>query len=182
MMCITEASDTFRCRMKVMADQENHWIKALGVDFGEARIGLATSDDLGLLAHPYQTISGKPEDNPVEALIEIIHELSIQDLVIGLPLHSDGRASTTSKRVIKFIEQLRKHLGEQFPIHQVDELMTTKIARQRLEQSKKKFTEEELKKVIDQAAAVEILQDWLNQKQPAVIDGLPDDHEDEGWC
>ena len=107
---------------------ENEWVRALGIDYGTVRIGLATSDDLGMFAHPCQTISGKPEHNPVETIAKIIEERGIKEIVIGLPLHADGRESTMSKAVVKFIEQLHQKIGAEFTIRQVDELGSTKSA------------------------------------------------------
>jgi putative Holliday junction resolvase len=141
---------------------DDEWVKAMGIDYGKVRIGLATSDDLGMLAHPFQTIPGKPEDHPVETIVEIVRERGIKDLVIGMPDHSDGRESTISKEVRKFIARLRDALGEEFPIHEVDELRTTRTAREKLQQAGKK--QKEMKGLLDQAAAMEILQDWLNRR------------------
>lgn len=159
-----------------MLEAEQQSGKALGIDFGEVRIGLATSDDIGLLAHPYQTISGKQEEHPARAIVKIVNLLNIKHIVIGLPLHSDGSESKTSKRVVKFVKQLNELLPEGFPVYQVDELMTTKIAREKILQRNKRITEEEMKKILDQAAAVEILQDWLDQNQPT-----PEFNPDAEW-
>ena len=149
-------------------------VKALGIDYGKVRIGLATSDDLGMLAHPLKTISGKPEDSPVGVIVEIIEERGIRDLVIGIPFHSDGRESTMSREVVRFIALLREKLGEDFSIHEVDELMTTKIAREKLQQAGKK--KQQVNGIVDQLAAVEILQDWLNRQadEAAAHSLLPD--------
>ncbi|MDF1754614.1 MAG: Holliday junction resolvase RuvX [Verrucomicrobiales bacterium] len=143
------------------------WVKALGIDYGTVRIGLATSDDIGMLAHPFQTISGKSEDNPAQVIHQIVKERGIKDIVIGLPLHSDGSESTMSKEVAKFVVKLRKELGENFPIHEVDELRTTRTAREKLQQAGKK--EKEVKGILDQVAAAEILQDWLDQRAGSLL-------------
>ncbi len=153
------------------------WVRALGIDYGTVRIGLAVSDDLGMLAHPFRTISGRPEGKPIEAIATIVAERKIRDIIVGSPRHADGRESTMSKEADRFAEKLRDRFGEQITVHLVDELMTTKIARDKLLQSGRK--KESIGDVIDQAAAVEILQSWLDGRQgpaqiPGEIDLFPD--------
>lgn len=138
------------------------WVKALGIDYGTVRIGLAVSDDLGLMAHPLKTVSGKKEDNPVESILEVIRDRSIDDIVIGLPLHSDGRESSMSRKVQNFVKQLRRELGTEFPIHLVDELRTTRHAHAKLIEAGRR--EKDIGAILDQAAAAEILQQWLDAR------------------
>lgn len=154
----------------------DEWVKALGIDYGTVRIGLAVSDDIGMLAHPLKTISGKPEDNPLEEIAATVEERQIKDIVIGMPRHSDGRESTMSKLVAEFVTKLQARLGEDFPVHEVDELMTSKIASEKLAQAGKKSRDH--KAILDQAAAVEILQDWLNRRADTIfpeIDLFPEE-------
>ncbi|MDF1816235.1 MAG: Holliday junction resolvase RuvX [Verrucomicrobiales bacterium] len=154
----------------------DNWVKALGIDYGKVRIGLAVSDDLGMLAHPLKTIPGNGETDPAELIAQVVNERGIKDLVIGMPYHSDGRESTISKEVSVFITKLKEKLGDNFPIHEVDELMTTKTAREKLRQAGRK--QRETKGILDQAAAAEILQDWLNRRADSAfpeIDLYPDE-------
>jgi putative holliday junction resolvase len=155
-----------------MAD---NWVKALGIDYGKARIGLATSDDLGMFAHPLCTISGKPGDQPEAAILKIVQERGIREIVIGLPLYSSGAESEMSREVRAFVGRLREILGSDFPIHWMDELMTTRTAREKLQQAGKKLKDQ--KAILDQAAAVEILQEWLNQRSHSLfpIEDFPEE-------
>ena len=141
---------------------EDDWVKALGIDFGKVRIGLATSDDLGMLAHPLETISGKSDDEPIEVILKVVEQRGIRDIVIGLPLHADGSDSTMSCEVKTFAGLLKEKLEDGISIHLVDEWASTKAAREKLLAAGKK--ERDHQPVLDQLAAVEILQDWLNQR------------------
>jgi putative Holliday junction resolvase len=138
----------------------DEWIRVLGIDYGTVRIGLAVSDDLGMFAHPLKTISGKADDRPAEEIAGIVRERGIREIVIGLPLHADGRESTMSRAVLKFIEILRERLGDEIPIHQVDEWASSKTARHKIESSGRK--KKDIEQILDQAAAMEILQGWLD--------------------
>ena len=60
-------------------------MKAIGIDYGEARVGVSFSDDLGMFAHPFETIHVKKID-PIKRIIEIAEEKKIQTIVIGLSL------------------------------------------------------------------------------------------------
>jgi len=136
----------------------------MGIDYGKVRIGLAVSDDLGLFAHPLQTISGKSQDHPVDVINRLIGDRGIRQLVVGMPLHASGDESRISREVRGFISALRESLGPDFPIHEMDELMTTRTAREKLIEAGTKKSR--LPEILDQAAAVEILQSWLNQRLP----------------
>ncbi len=156
----------------------DNWVKALGIDYGKVRIGLATSDDLGMFAHPLLTISGKAEDQPEATIFNLIKERGIREVVIGLPLYSSGAESAMSREVVAFVARLREGLGDDFPIHQVDELGTTKSAREKLQQAGRK--QKDQKAILDQAAAVEILQTWLDQRSNPLLP-LDDFSEEEPY-
>ncbi|MEM6917141.1 MAG: Holliday junction resolvase RuvX, partial [Verrucomicrobiota bacterium] len=88
------------------------WIRALGIDYGTVRIGLAVSDDLGFLAHPLETVSGEKVEAAIERIRDIIEERQIEDMVVGLPLHLDGMEGKAVRRVRRFIEILREGVPE----------------------------------------------------------------------
>lgn len=138
------------------------WVRALGIDYGTVRIGLAVSDDLGFLAHPLKTVPGDDPERSVREITTIVMERKIEDVIVGLPLHIDGRKGKAVEKVRKFVEQLRSNLPAELRWHEVDERYTTQVAMERLHEAGR--TERNSRQVIDQAAAVEILQKWLDER------------------
>jgi len=130
---------------------------ALGIDHGDARIGIAATDDFGILAHPVETID-RAKTEPIERIVQLVALRRIKTLVIGLPLRMDGGEGASSIKVRKFAKQLRERLPE-LPVVFVDETLTTSTASEKLRQAGKKAKNQ--KGIIDQAAAVEILNLWM---------------------
>lgn len=137
-------------------------LRALGIDHGTVRIGVAVSDEIGFLAHPLETVPGADPDRAIDRIAELVAARRIEHVVVGLPLHLDGREGEAAKRVRAFIAKLRARLPEPVAIHEVDETLTTSIAYEKLGAAGKK--QRQAKPVIDQAAAVEILQSWLDAR------------------
>ena len=105
-------------------------MKVIGIDYGEARIGVSYSDDLGMFAHPFETIHVKKVD-PIKRIIEIAEEKKIQTIVIGMPRNLDGSYGASAKKVEKFLNQIRSFLPE-MKIHTQDERFTTTVAQKKL--------------------------------------------------
>ncbi len=135
---------------------------ALGIDFGEARIGIAATDACGILAHPVESIHLRHTE-PISRIRELVQQKGIRTLVLGLPLRLDGTEGTACTKVRAFGEKLRAALPE-LPLLYVDEFLTTTAAQEKLHQAGKKA--KNFKPIIDQAAAVEILNNWLETTFP----------------
>lgn len=133
----------------------------LAIDHGAARIGLAITDPAGILAHPLTTVQNTGEPALTE-LAEIITQHQVKSIVIGLPLRMDGSTGTAVIKIRKFKKELVKFLKSPLPIEFVDERMTTIDAAQKLHQVGKNSKQQ--KSIIDQAAAVEILNQYLNSQ------------------
>lgn len=146
--------------------------RILGIDHGTVRIGLALSDDLGLFAHPLKTLDNSPGIE--KEIAALIRQKSIQDIVIGLPLRMDGHRGSAAERVDAFAARLGKSLPDTVNIHFVDERLSSVEAERALGFTNKRKTREE-KKLVDQVAAVAILQDYLNQRAGADAWLLPED-------
>lgn len=131
---------------------------ALGIDYGEARIGIAATDACGILAHPVESIHLRHTE-PIARIRELVQQKGIRTLVLGLPLRLDGSEGTACTKVRAFGEKLRAALPE-LPLLYVDEFLTTTAAQEKLHQAGKKA--KNFKPIIDQAAAVEILNNWLD--------------------
>lgn len=140
---------------------------ALGIDHGEARIGLAITDPVGILAHPLETIH--VQQTPVfERINALIAQRQIKQIIIGLPLRMDGTEGTAAQKIRDFTDELRESLVAPLPIHFIDERLTTVSAAEKLHAAGKNAKKQ--KGIIDQAAAVEILSDWLAQQTPPLFE------------
>lgn len=130
---------------------------ALGVDHGDARIGVAATDDFGILAHPVETID-QARGNAIERIAQLAELRKIRTLVVGLPLRMDGSEGTSAEKVRNFAALLRDRLPN-IPMVFVDESLTTSSATAKLREAGRRAKHQ--KSVIDQAAAVEILNIWM---------------------
>ncbi len=131
---------------------------ALGIDFGDARIGVAATDDFGILAHPVETID-RAKTDPLERIRELVVVRKIRTLVIGLPLRMDGSEGDSAAKVRAFANSLSEQVPD-VPMVFIDESFTTSAAAAKLREAGRKARNQ--KHLIDQAAAVEILNAWMN--------------------
>ncbi len=130
---------------------------ALGIDHGDARIGIAATDDFGILAHPVETIDCARTD-AIGRIVLLTEMCGIRTLVLGLPLRMDGSEGTSAAKVRTFAELLQARLPD-IPLVFVDEALTTSSATAKLREAGRNARQQ--KAVIDQAAAVEILNLWM---------------------
>jgi putative Holliday junction resolvase len=131
--------------------------KALGIDLGDARIGVAASDDLGMLAHPLETIPAVKGD-PIARILELASSRNAAAIVIGMPRNMDGSYGPAATKAKEFIEKIRARTSLQ--IIPWDERLTTVAAQRSLQESGRNTRNQ--KSVIDQVAAQIILQGWLD--------------------
>jgi putative Holliday junction resolvase len=132
---------------------------ALGIDHGDARIGIAATDDFGILAHPVETID-QSKGVAIERIARLVELRHIRTLVVGLPVRLDGSEGSSAAKVRAFTEQLRLRLPE-LPLIFVDETLTTSSAAAKLRAAGRNARQQ--KALIDQAAAVEILNLWMEE-------------------
>jgi len=135
--------------------------RILGVDFGRARIGIAVSDELGMLAHPVKTIPASRD--AAKQIDEIAREKNVERVVIGLPRHMNGSVGESAGEALAFAGELRKLL----PCEVVtwDERLTTMAANRALRDTGRKTRDS--RNVVDQVAAQMILQGYLDGLQSA---------------
>lgn len=134
-------------------------MKVIGIDYGEVRIGVSCSDDLGMFAHPLETIHVKKID-PIKRIIEIAEEKKIQTIVIGMPRNLDGSYGSAAKKVESFLKKIKTVLPE-VQVFEQDERFTTTVAQKKLQDTG--HTVKSSRQIIDEVAAVEILQSFLDQ-------------------
>jgi putative holliday junction resolvase len=134
----------------------------LGLDVGNRRIGVAVSDELGLTAQPVLTLERKANRrDDLRSLARLCRRFAVAGIVVGNPLHLDGSASPQAAKTQAFAVELGELAG--LPIHLRDERLTTHEAHQLLYESGRK--RQQHKRVVDQVAAVMILQGFLDEKQ-----------------
>ena len=131
--------------------------RSLGIDHGDARIGLAISDELGMLAHPHSTLQ-VAEGDPIPRIAALVEKEKIGTIILGLPRNMDGSYGPAAEKVRAFAEQLRAAVS--CPVRTWDERMSTKAAQRGLHAAGKNMKDS--RAVIDQAAAQFILQGWLD--------------------
>lgn len=137
-------------------------MRILGLDVGSKTIGLAVSDELGLYAHPVRTLSRLGTAADVAQIQSVCAPWNIHTLVVGLPYTPTGEEGKRAERVRVLGDALVKagyevvYQDEQFSTVQAEEhlLFLNRSRQQR-------------KRVIDQAAAVVILQEWLDARSHA---------------
>jgi putative Holliday junction resolvase len=135
----------------------------MGLDVGDRRIGVALSDDTATLASPLTTLArgAAGGDAAAVALLAARHEVTA--VVVGLPLNMDGTQGPQARKVLAFVEALRKRL--RVPVLLRDERLTTVEAEEQLRESGLGWKER--KRVVDQAAAIVILQEYLDERSAA---------------
>lgn len=139
-------------------------MRALGIDYGTKRIGLAVGDELGL-ASPLPALVEPEPDQRWESLGRIIRQQRITDLVVGYPYNMDGSVGPMAQRVDAFAERLKAAFG--LPVHLVDESLTSYAAEATL--PKKKLRQVRDAGLVDSRAAAIVLQDYLDQKYPPLL-------------
>jgi putative Holliday junction resolvase len=141
--------------------------KALGLDVGTKTIGVAISDSLGIGANPICTIKRHGVRRDVEKLMEIVKDRGVDRLVVGLPLELDDSES----RSARLARQVGEALGEAMdlkPIY-IDERYSSVDAEEVLVAAD--LSRKRRKQVIDQTAAVFILQSYLNHGDWSGLNG-----------
>jgi putative Holliday junction resolvase len=132
--------------------------RSLGIDLGEARIGIAISDELGMLAHPVETIVVREVADPLARIAEIIAREKVSVVVLGMPRNMNGTYGPAAEKAKTFAEQLRSRIDCEVKLW--DERLTSVAAQKSLHASGKSVKQS--RPVIDQVAAQLILQGWLD--------------------
>ncbi len=130
----------------------------MAVDFGERRVGVAVSDELGLLAHPRPALVVRSLAEAVRRVCEEVEREQAEELFVGLPLSLSGAHSEQTKRVLAFARALRERLP--IPVHEVDERLTTVEAERRGVKDRRDGR-------LDSAAAALLLQSVLDARRGA---------------
>lgn len=134
--------------------------RLLALDPGGARIGVAISDDLGILAHPRPAIIEKGRTAALRRIAELVRSEGVAEVVVGLPLTLQGARGAQAEEVGQFVAELRKLLA--VPVTEVDERLSSAQAEWLVPGAGKKRDG-----TLDSAAAAVILQTVLDRRRGA---------------
>jgi putative holliday junction resolvase len=149
--------------------------RVLGLDVGSKRIGIAISDPLGITAQGLETLQRQNKRVDFEKLVLLARTYEVGEVVVGFPLRMSGAEGIQAEKMHRFADELRERL--QLPVHLWDERLTSAEANRLLRE-----TEMSIKRrgqVVDQMAAVLILQSWMEHRSQAAARNQPAPPEGE---
>ncbi|HEY2799311.1 MAG TPA: Holliday junction resolvase RuvX [Chthoniobacterales bacterium] len=132
--------------------------RILGIDYGTARIGLALSDELQMLAHPAETITVAKTRDPAARIAEIVREKNVERIIVGLPRHMNGTAGASAEEAQALAKKLRGLVSCE--VRTWDERLSTVAAHRALREAGK--STRQTRGYIDQVAAQMLLQSYLD--------------------
>jgi putative Holliday junction resolvase len=137
-------------------------VRAIGLDLGAKRVGVALSDSAGMLATPYEVLQ-RSGDHAVDhqRVAEMVEEVGAECVVVGLPLSLDGSIGPAARAALDEVDELRAHLD--VPVETHDERLTTVTATHHLSASGVRGGAR--RRVVDKVAAAVLLQAWLDHRR-----------------
>jgi putative holliday junction resolvase len=136
-------------------------MRVLGLDVGDRRIGVAVSDETGVLASPLFTLERVGPRKDPQAIAALVREHEVAEIVVGLPRNMDGSIGPQAQKVQAFAETLK--LAAHVPVRFWDERLTTVEAEQILAERNVPWPRRQ--GLVDQVAAVLILQEYLDHQK-----------------
>jgi putative holliday junction resolvase len=133
-------------------------MRVLALDYGSARCGCAVSDPTGVLATPIESVANPGSKRGLARLRELVRELEVERVVVGLPLSLSGGESAQTEETRRFAQRLGASLT--VPVELYDERFTTRLA----ERSGGRASE-------DSRAAAHLLEGWLVSRGSEVTSG-----------
>lgn len=138
-------------------------MKLLGVDFGLKRVGLAVTDPDGTMAFPLATLERSGRDALFAELLSVIAREGVEAVVVGYPAPPDGVASLTARQAANFARSLARRTP--LPVSIMDETLSSQAAQDDLAEAGVKPGRRG--KILDQQAAVRILESYLAGREPS---------------
>lgn len=136
-------------------------MKYLALDYGLKRVGVAVSDPEGRMAFPRCTLARDTRDGFFSELLALLERERPDAVVLGLPLHVDGTECLTTRQVRNFAASLKRRMA--LPLYWIDEALTSRQAESDLREAG--LSARAIKQVVDQQAAVRILETFLAQPE-----------------
>ena len=151
---------TYNRRVPSEPMQNSSHPRVLGMDVGSKRIGLAISDLLGITAQGIETLHRQNKRLDFEQLEKVIREYAVTQIVVGYPLRMSGAEGIQAEKMQRFAEELRQRF--QLPVHLWDERLSSAQANRLLRETEMSI--QRRGQVVDQMAAVLILQSWMDAR------------------
>ena len=150
-------------------------MRILGIDYGEARVGIAITDQLNITVQGLETIQRNGSDKVIlRRLDEIFEKYEVDNIVVGMPLNMNGTMSERAKITEQFVHKLKCKYNK-MEIHTIDERLTTVEAHKTmnfLEVNKNKK-----KNIVDTISATYILETYLNKTDKKRENSLQNDSQ-----
>jgi putative Holliday junction resolvase len=137
--------------------------RVMGVDVGTVRVGLALSDPTGTLASPLETLRRAKNKSDLDRLAALVVEHEVTEVVVGEPVHLSGESGASAQDANNYAQELADRIPE-VPVILIDERLSTVTAASHLREGG--IDSRKQRPVIDQAAAVVILQQFLDSGRP----------------
>lgn len=144
-----------------MSEEAGEPGRVVALDRGEARVGVAISDELGLLAHPRPPLDGRRAGALFDAIRRLVDEEGVTRILVGWPLDLAGDEGPAARRAARFAEAVARVTG--LTVELVDERMTTVVAERSLREAG--VSRRASKQKVDGAAAAHLLQGWLDARR-----------------
>ena len=138
-------------------------MRILGIDYGDARVGIAITDELNITAQGLETIQRNHSDKIVlKRLDEILETYEVDTIVVGLPLNMDGTMSERAEITKKFVHKLKCKYNK-MKIEVIDERLTTVAAHKTM--NFLDVNKHKKRNIVDTISAVYILETYLNKSK-----------------
>jgi len=136
-------------------------MRKIGLDYGDSRVGIAITDELGITSQGIETIQHKGNDKIVlKRLEEILHQYEVDTIVIGMPINMNGTKTERVEVTNKFIHKLKCKFNK-IAIETVDERLTTVAAHKTMNYLN--INKNNKKNIVDTISAVYILETYINK-------------------
>jgi putative holliday junction resolvase len=146
--------------------QESAAVRVLAIDYGRKRIGLALSDELGVIAQPLSVLNRKNRADDLKRLRDICAQNDVGHIIVGHPVHITGEDSEMAAEAASFAARIAKAL--RIETEMVDERLTSWEARETLSQT---GTRNKSREAVDDVAAAVLLRDYLAQRHKTALPG-----------
>ncbi len=140
--------------------------RALALDVGRVRIGVAISDEERLIAQPHSVLVRRGRNKDIPAIANLCRELDVSTVIIGLPLRVDGTMTSMAEEIDRFRRRLKSALPPDIEVVAWDESMTTVDAEALLRE--KGLRGKRQRKVVDQVAAAVLLESFLEAQRETI--------------
>lgn len=134
-------------------------MRILALDHGSKRIGLAISDELGMIAQPLEYFDAAPLEDFLKRLKEVVDSRKVEEILVGLPRNMNGTYGPAAEKALEFVAVLKNTMA--IPVKTWDERLTTVQANRALIESGTR--RDKRKQRVDQTAAAILLQSYLDR-------------------